>query len=354
MFLRNAWYVAAWDHEVRQNLLPRTIMNENIVIFRCESGSVAALEDRCCHRNAPLSAGRLIGDEVECGYHGLVYDRSGRCVRVPGQTKVPPGAQVRSFPVIARHQWIWIWMGDTACADDSLIPNMYWHNDPSWLMIGDYFHVKCHYQALIDIQLDNTHSKYVHPTSLGNTGAIMTPPKVRREPGAIHGERLMPNSDPPPLWRRAADYDQERADVWIKWTYRPPGTITFDAGIAEPGTGAFEGNRSRGITIYNSHGITPATEETTHHFWTSSRNFRLEDEALTRTLSDIRNTFLEDIAMVEAQQRTIEAFPGAPTIDINADSPTIQARNLMTRLIDEEQTRSAAPSLGVSQQRERR
>jgi phenylpropionate dioxygenase-like ring-hydroxylating dioxygenase large terminal subunit len=335
VFLRNAWYVAAWDHQLAQGLLARTIMNENIVFFRSGDG-IAALEDRCCHRSAPLSVGKLIEGGLQCGYHGLVFDRSGRCVRVPGQAKVPPGAAVRSYPVVEKHRWIWIWMGDPAAADQSLIPDMHWHADPAWLMIGDYFNVKCHYQALIDIQLDNTHSKYVHPTSLGNDGAIATPPRVRREPRAVHGERLMPNSDPPPIWRRAIDYQPERADVWLKWTYTVPAAITFDAGIAEPGTGAFEGNRSRGITVYNSHGITPETDRTTHHFWTSSRNFRIDDEAITKTMREIRNTFLEDVAIVEAQQRALEAFPNAPTIDVNADAPTIQARALMAQLIDAE------------------
>jgi vanillate O-demethylase monooxygenase subunit len=106
MFLRNAWYVAALDHEIGRALLPRTIMDDNIVFFRAEDGSVAALEDRCCHRQAPLSAGRLIGDRVECGYHGLVFDRSGRCVGVPGQAHIPPRALVRAYPVIERHRWI--------------------------------------------------------------------------------------------------------------------------------------------------------------------------------------------------------------------------------------------------------
>lgn len=333
MFLLNAWYVAAWDHQIGNKPLARTLLNQNVVLFRAADGSPVALEDRCCHRSAPLSVGNVVGNEIQCGYHGLVFDRTGRCVRVPSQTRVPPDASVRSYPVVDRHRWIWIWMGHPERADESLIPDLYWHSDPRWLMIGDYFHVKCHYQALIDIQLDNTHSRFVHPTSLGNDGALATPPRIRREERTLHGARLMPNSDPPPIWRRAADYKLERADHWLTWTYRPPATITFDVGIAEPGTGAFEGDRSRGITVYNSHGITPETENTTHHFWTSSRNFRLEDEELTRTMSGIRSTFLEDVAIVEAQARTIAAFPDAATIDIGADAPTIQARNLLQQMV---------------------
>lgn len=339
MFLRNGWYVAAWDHEVGRELLARTILNENVVLFRTEDGCVAALEDRCCHRHAPLSAGKLIGSTVQCGYHGFTYDRSGACVHVPSQAKIPPGARVRSYPVVERHGWVWLWMGRPALADATQIPNLFWHIDPGWRRIGDYFHVKCHYQALIDIQLDQTHSKFVHPTSLANDGAITTPPKIDREPRALHGAREMPDSDPQPIMRRLAGTNQPRADVWIKWTYWPPATIAFDAGIAEPGTGAFEGHRDRGITIYNAHAITPETEHTTHHFWTSSRNFRLDDAGVTAVMAEIRNTFLEDIAMVEAQERTMAAFPGAPSVDVGADAPTIQARRLMDALVAAEQQR---------------
>jgi phenylpropionate dioxygenase-like ring-hydroxylating dioxygenase large terminal subunit len=340
MFLRNAWDVAAWDHELGRTLLPRTLLGENVILFRTEDGSVGVLEDRCCHRHAPLSVGKLVGSLVQCGYHGLTFDRTGRCVRVPSQSQVPPGAQVRSYPVLERHRWIWVWMGDPAAADESLIPDMHWHNDPAWrLAAGDHFSVKCHYQALIDIQLDQTHSKYVHPTSLANDGALASPALVRRESNRLHGGRVMANSDPQPLMRRAANYTRDRADVWIKWIYNPPCHITFDTGIAEPGTGALEGDRSRGVTIFNSHSVTPETERTTHYFWSSSRDYRLDDPGLDEIMREIRNTFLEDVAMVEAQHRVIEAFPGAPSIDVSADAPTIQARNMMARLIAEEQAR---------------
>ena len=340
MFLRNAWYVAAWDHEIGRALLPRTILNQNIVFFRTEDGAVAALEDRCCHRHAPLSVGKLVGSELQCGYHGLVYDRTGQCVRVPSQTLVPPGARVRAYPAVERHRWVWIWMGDPAAADTSLIPDMHWHDDPAWrVAAGEYFHVKCHYQALIDIQLDQTHSKYVHPTSLANDGAITAPALVKRDGGRLHGGREMANSDPQPFMRRAANYPHPRADVWIKWTYTPPGAVTFDTGIAEPGTGAFAGDRSRGITIFNSHGVTPETERSTHYFWSSSRNFRLDDAQTDAVMAGIRDTFLEDVTMVEAQRRAIEAFPGAPSIDVSADAPTIQARKLLDQMIAEEARR---------------
>jgi vanillate O-demethylase monooxygenase subunit len=88
--------------------------------------------------------------------------------------------------------------------------------------------------------------------------------------------------------------------------------------------------------------VTPETERTTHYFWSSSRNFRLDDAQVDAVQAAIRDTFLEDVAMVEAQQRAIEAFPGAPAIDISADAPTIQARRLLEEMIAAETAGRAA------------
>ena len=118
MFLHNAWYVAAWDHELADGLLARTFLGEDVVLYRDSAGAPVALENRCCHRHLPLSEGRLLGDRIQCGYHGLEFDRSGACVRIPGQSRIPPGAVVRAYPVVERYRCIWIWMGDPAAADD--------------------------------------------------------------------------------------------------------------------------------------------------------------------------------------------------------------------------------------------
>jgi vanillate O-demethylase monooxygenase subunit len=336
MFLRNAWYVVACDHEVGRSLLARTICGEPIVLFRTQDGQPAALENRCCHRNAPLSAGKLIDDEVQCGYHGLVFNRQGRCVLIPSQTAIPPGAEIRAFPAVERHRWIWVWTGDPARADETLIPDLHWQGDPGWHNVGGYFHAKANYQALIDIQLDNTHAQYVHPTTLANVGAVRATPRVKREADAIRVERLMPDSDPQPLYVRASGFKDARADVWVNWVYKPPTVVAFDTGIAERGSGVFEGNRSRAFTFHNVHAITPENERVSHYFWMSSRSFKVGDEAANRIHEDIRITFREDLEMCEAQQACIDAMPGRPTIDINADNPTIQARNLLARMIEAE------------------
>src|SRR3546814_13572004 len=92
MFLKNAWYVAANDHEIGRHLHATRILGEDIVLYRTLDGGVSALEDACPHRKLPLSMGRLLDDTVECGYHGLGFDCSGRCVRAPGLAHAPARA----------------------------------------------------------------------------------------------------------------------------------------------------------------------------------------------------------------------------------------------------------------------
>ena len=114
MFLRNAWYVAAWEREIGETPYAGTILGDQVAIYRGASGRYGALADACPHRKVPLSMGRVKGDDVECGYHGLVFDCTGTCVRAPGDARPPQGAQVRSYPIEPRYGLLWIWMGEAA------------------------------------------------------------------------------------------------------------------------------------------------------------------------------------------------------------------------------------------------
>src|SRR5438552_3769362 len=123
MFLRNCWYVAGWTHHFPEDgLVTRTILGDPIVLYRKRDGGIVALENRCCHRLAPLSRGRKEGDDLRCMYHGLKFAPSGKCIEVPQQDIIPSTALVRSYPVVEQDCWVWIWMGEPALADRALIP----------------------------------------------------------------------------------------------------------------------------------------------------------------------------------------------------------------------------------------
>ena len=120
-YVRNAWYVAGFEMDLEPGKpFAAMLLNEPIVFFRTSDGKVAALEDRCVHRLAPLSLGRCEGDHLRCMYHGLMFDADGKCVEIPGQELIPAKARVRTSPVVVKHSWIWVWMGDPALADEAL------------------------------------------------------------------------------------------------------------------------------------------------------------------------------------------------------------------------------------------
>ena len=150
MFARNCWYVAAWDHEVKRlHLMRRILLGDGVVFYRKTDGAVVALEDRCCHRHAQLSKGRVRGDRIECAYHGLQFDPTGACVHIPSQDSIPASARVRSYPVAEKHHWIWIWMGDPEKADPALIPDFGVMSDPNWRWRGETLAVEGNYLLVV-------------------------------------------------------------------------------------------------------------------------------------------------------------------------------------------------------------
>lgn len=332
-FLRNAWYVAAESGELGDGLLARTICGDPVVLFRTGSGTPAALEDRCCHRHLPLSKGRRAGDVVQCGYHGLEFDASGACVRVPGQTRVPPGAQVRSYPVVERYRYVWIWPGDPALADSKLVPDYHWNDDPGWVSNSGYFHVEGGWLLLVENLLDLSHVQYVHASTLGAEGVSDSPVETRREGERVHIDRWIMDRMAPPMFASAGGF-VSTVDRWQLMTWTPPSHVVIDAGCAEAGSGARAGDRSRGVSVYSNHTITPETESSCHYFWHHARDFRLDDDELTKFLGEAAGTaFGEDVGIIAAQQRSLDTAPAGRTpVDINADAGVLQARRILDRL----------------------
>ena len=162
MFVLNRWYVAGWSSELSDRPLARTLLNEPVVLFRTADGRAVALEDRCCHRNLPLSHGHVEGNCIACGYHGMVYEPSGQCIKVPGQDVIPTGARVRSFPVFERDRTVLIWPGDPEKADSAQVPAYPIHDDPKWAHRADHYVIKCNHELINDNLIDLSHVGYVH------------------------------------------------------------------------------------------------------------------------------------------------------------------------------------------------
>jgi vanillate O-demethylase monooxygenase subunit len=340
-FPLNAWYAAAWDAELKRALLARAIADQKLVLFRQIDGTAVALEDACWHRLLPLSKGRLEGDEVICGYHGLVYNSHGRCTHMPAQETINPAACVRAYPVVERHRYVWVWPGDPARADPALVPDLRWNDDPQWTGDGKTIHVKCDYRLVVDNLMDLTHETFVHGSSIGNRAVTEAPFEV------THGDRTATITrwrraiDAPPFWagqlKHARGYSG-KVDRWQIIRFEAPCTVAIDVGVAPTGTGAPEGDRSRGVNGYVLNTITPETARTCHYFWAFARNYCLNEQRVTTELRDgVARIFGEDEVILEAQQVAIDEHPDHTFYNLNIDAGSMWARRLIDRLLAGEQ-----------------
>ena len=347
MNLRNCWYVAAWDHEVRRlKLMRRILLGEPVVLYRKGDGAPVALEDRCCHRHAPLSQGRLRGDRLECGYHGLQFDPSGACVHIPAQESIPSSARVRSYPVVEKYHWIWIWMGDPALADAALIPDFGVMSHSGWSWRGERLEVEGNYILVIENLMDLTHLPALHLTTLADTAIPQNeiPVDYRIEPERILVERWVLDTPVPPYFRLLAKFGkEERVDRWMNTVFTPPSFVRIDIGAARAGTGARDGDRSRGVTTWNLNAITPETGRSSHYFWAQAQNFSQGDPSITELdFQLVHGAFQEDLRMIKGQQQNIELAPDAPRINLASDRAGLQARRMVERLVREERSRAAS------------
>lgn len=343
MFLTDCWYVAAASHELNRDLLGRVFVDQPVVLYRKQDGSPVALEDRCSHRFYPLSAGELQGDAIVCGYHGLEFDCTGACVRVPGQKTVPSGADIHAFPVEERWKLVWIWMGDPALADPDLIPEI-WRNDhPEWTCVsGDAIPVEGDYRLVADNLLDPSHVSFLHKSTLGTPDVAEIPQITEQEGDIVRVTRWIMDSPPAPVYARLGDFTGN-VDRWQIITYTPPALVEVDMGSCVAGTGAVDGDRSQGIELHAFNLVTPSTETSSYYFWTHVRNFSLGDPGVSKTVrAQFLTAFTEDVMAIEAVQAGFDRFPEKVPVNISADGGGIRARRILERLMKEERSRSGA------------
>lgn len=347
-FIQDNWYVAAWDHEVpSEGLLARTLLDRPIVFWRDTQGRVVALEDRCCHRAAPLSHGRREGDCIRCLYHGMKFEPSGRCVEIPGQDIIPPQACVRSYPVVERDRFIWIWMGDPQAADPTDILDFFWHSHPEWRMKPGYIHYQAHYQLVVDNLLDFSHLSYVHPTTLGTPSVAQVRAQTERtDDGGLRITRWYLNDEMTPNHKRVAQFEGP-VDRWQIYQWHAPAFMRMDAGSAPAGTGAPDGRiNARAMRFRHTSVQTPETARTTHYFFCQAHNFGLDQPAMTEAIfNDVVTAFKEDRAMIEGQQRILDSDPYFHPVATAHDAALNQARFILRRRL-QQQPGALAP--GVS------
>ena len=343
MFVHNAWYAAGWSDEVGRELLARNVCDRPIVLYRTVEGAPVALADACWHRLAPLSLGRLRGDDLMCGYHGIAFSPQGRCTFMPSQETINPSASVTSYPVLDRYRLCWVWIGDPELADPDKIPNlMSAATDPAWAGGGELMQLECDYRLVTDNLMDLTHETYVHGTSIGSNAVAESPFSVEHTDDTVTVTRWMYGIEPPPafiteLYKKFPDYDGRPVDRWQIIRWQAPATIVIDVGVALAGTGADQGDFSQAVRGKVMNTITPATEKSSNYFWMRLRDHSLEDEAFTAAhRAMVSSIFEEDRTMLTAQQRAIDVHPGYDFYNLNIDAGSMWVRRILGRIVDAE------------------
>jgi len=337
-FLKNTWYVVAWSSEIGEHgMLARIVTQVPLLLWRNSSGEVIALLDRCCHRAAPLSKGRREADTVRCMYHGLLFDSTGKCIEIPSQDFIPPAARVRSFPVVERFNWVWVWMGDAALADAGLIPDTHYLKDPAWRGTPGYMHYEANYLLITDNLLDFSHLSYVHEKTLGGSAKYAAiRPKITRQPRGIRVERWLLDDEPAPFLKNIKTWPGN-VDRWNIYDVVLPGVLLMDSGSAATGTGAREGNRVDAAQFFGCQAVTPETAKTSHYFFQQSHGFALDDPKVTENLTaSVLAGFMEDKDIILAQQRILDLDQNAPMLAMRMDSALAAFRSLVEKALQVE------------------
>lgn len=336
MFLRNTWYVAAFDHEFKQPFIARRLLDIPLIMFRTSDGKLAALEDLCPHRLLPLSCGKRVEDQIQCGYHGMRFDAQGRCTEVPGQANIPAAAHVRRFPLVSRHGFAWIWMGTPELADPTLIPDVHTNDDPHWAAARGYHHIQADYRLVNDNLLDLSHETYVHQHTIGNEedeSIANYPVQVSiSDAGLVRAHREMPDIEPPPFFKMILQHEGP-IHRWQSAVHLVPSINITVVGV-HPTTS----ERSQAMVGRAHHLLTPESAHSTHYFWSFTRNYRQADSALTQELCKaIQHTFDEDKTVLEIQQKQATTLNRPlPAVAIKLDEGPIRARRLLEQRLQAE------------------
>lgn len=346
MYVLNSWYVAAWSSEITTEPISRTICEVPVVLFRVSTGEAVALSDRCPHRGYPLSAGRLIDDSIQCGYHGFAFGSDGVCTRVPAQESIPARARAQKFPVVEKDGWTWVWVGDADKADPEVLPDTHWMADPEWATVTHTMLFECRHNLIHDNLLDLTHESFLHETTVGDDYIYEHGITVEVDGNVVTVDRLMPGVPAPPLYAQTMGteglYDRFHATE-----FHVPNYHLLHSGITDQGR-----PREEGYLIKVLNGITPVDASHAWYYYAFSRNFGVDNQQATQELEvGLATVLREDAEALKFQEIGLQQRPATESdVLIGQDAGVAKARRVLDQLLAKEQAdRGSSAPTPVSQ-----
>lgn len=341
---KNQWYIAAHSQELGQPLLERRILGEVVVMFRTEAGDAVVLDGLCPHRLYPLAMSKRVGDTIQCAYHGFTFNSAGDCIKAPSQKAIPKTFCTRSYPVLEKPPYVWVWTGDPRLADDALVP------DYDALGLGEGFEVhaynvlplKARYQLLIENLFDLTHLNFVHGMSVDG-GVLYDIEADRKQEGSyLCVTRVLQEAPIEPF--NYFQYGEENLrSLPVQELDQEVLTEMYNPGLIVSGSKAWQSRKLRQQDGYIGsvrflHGVTPETETTTHYFSGFSRDVCLDDDSYNATLEQLdRKVRAEDVEVLEAIESRIGLERDlSHEISVRADAGGLRARGMIRDVIARE------------------
>jgi phenylpropionate dioxygenase-like ring-hydroxylating dioxygenase large terminal subunit len=333
-YLLDCWYMAAWTQELDRpgggGLVARTVCDVPLVLFRAQDG-IAALLDKCPHRFAPLSRGRLVEETVQCAYHGLAFGHRGECARNP-HGAIVDALRVRSFPTVEKYHAVWVWIGAPERADVALLPQLTFLDVEKERVAnrGGYIHAAANYLLYVDNIMDLTHVNFLHAASVGSDWITHATRQIEEDERSLTVSWSSQGQSPAPFELKLGLFDaavrlERRTEV--QWFL--PSAMRLTQLASAQGSAPF--------TRSSAHVMTPETEKTVHYFYAATRDTDMDNGAFDDRLAQERDRIIraEDNPMVEAVQArmgTADVFSLKPAL-LRTDEPSVRARRKLDLLI---------------------
>lgn len=332
--LRNTWYVAAWSTELAPGaVLARRLLDEPVVLWRDAQGQPVALADRCPHRFAPLSMGRLQdgGASIECPYHGLRFDAQGQCAHNPhGDGSIPKAAVVRRYPVVERHNLLWLWMGDPARADVAALPDFSFLDPAEYAVGSGHMVVAGHYELETDNILDLSHIEFLHP--LFASEAVRRGQVTCEQQGeTVWCKRVMRDDHQvPDFLRQAFNVPEGPLDRWLDVRWNAPANMALWAGGHASGA-----DPATAFVSQQAHCFTPETASSTHYFFALAfprAMGPMAEQLAAENVAAVKVVFeREDQPMIEAVEQRMRGHDlwSLKPVLLPGDAAAVRARRIL-------------------------
>jgi vanillate O-demethylase monooxygenase subunit len=259
---------------------------------------------------------------------------------MPGQ-RVRGFPAIKSFPTVERYGFIWVWPGDPAKADEALLPQFEFFDNPAWAYGGGVYHIHCDYRLMIDNLMDLTHETYVHATSIGQKEIDETPCVTKVDGDHVITSRYMDGIIAPPFWQMALRgnglADDVPVDRWQICHFTPPSHVMIEVGVAHAGKGGYNAPDDAKVYSVVVDFITPETDTSIWYHWGMARKFQPQNAELTANIREGQGKiFSEDLEMLELQQRNLLAHPTRDLLKLNIDAGGVQSRRVIERILAQE------------------